>query len=225
MLSRNHLSIFEVEAVRVLAPNGGESLQPGESENLRWQTFNPPRCDSLSLFYSVDNGQTYEPITTGLPGTDTSYLWAVPNVISDSCRIKIMAYGPGHQYDESDSCFSILATGIAEKHIQPIYETRLLGVFPNPTTSYSLIRFDVSKPEQVNLRLRDVSGRVVATLADGVLQPGRYSLPLDFPGLGTRSSLGTRSRFAANRVMSPGVYFLSFDASDRHETRKFVLAR
>ena len=174
---------------------------------------------AASFVQDRDNGQTYEPIATGLPGTDTSYLWTVPNVISDSCRIKIMAYGPGHQYDESDSCFSILATGIAGKSIQPIYETRLLGVFPNPTTNHSLIRFDVSKPEQVNLRLRDVSGRLVATLADGVLQPGHYSLPLDFSGL------GTRSRFAANRVKSPGVYFLTLDASDRHETRKLIIAQ
>jgi hypothetical protein len=86
-------------------------------------------------------------------------------------------------------------------------------------TRQSQIRFDVSKPEQVNLRLRDVSGRVVATLANGVLQPGHYSLPLDFSGL------GTRSRFAANRVMSPGVYFLTLDASDRHETRKLIIAQ
>jgi hypothetical protein len=110
-----YTSIYEVEAVMVLSPNGGEILHPDSSETIHWQTFNPPRCDSLSLFYSIDNGRTYQSIVHGLQSTDTSYVWTVPNVNSDSCKIKIIAYGPGWQYDESDGVFSITTTGIEER--------------------------------------------------------------------------------------------------------------
>ena len=46
--------------------------------------------DEPGLFYSIDNGRIYTTIVTGVPGTETSYVWTVPNTNSDSCKIKII---------------------------------------------------------------------------------------------------------------------------------------
>ncbi|MCX8015647.1 MAG: VCBS repeat-containing protein, partial [candidate division WOR-3 bacterium] len=136
----NKTSILELEAVRLLRPNGGENFSPNSQQLIRWQTFYPPRCDSLFLFYSIDNGRTYIPIASGISGSDTSYLWTVPNVSSDSCKVRIIAYGPGWQYDESDAVFRIATTGIDEHYPLDAKRTTLI-VSPNPAKFKISIRY------------------------------------------------------------------------------------
>ena len=152
-------SIFEIEAVRVLSPNGGEVFHTDSTEVIRWQVFHPPRCDSLSLFYSVNSGRTYNLITRGLSGNDTTYLWTVPNVNSDSCKIKIIAYGPGWQYDESDGLFRITTTGIEESSMFQVLPFTL-QVSPNPAKSFFVVRVPSSIKSQM-LKMFDVSGKLV----------------------------------------------------------------
>jgi flagellar hook assembly protein FlgD len=45
---------------------------------------------------------------------------------------------------------------------------------PNPTPSGTQVRFELARDVHVRLELLDVSGRVVATLSDGMLPAGRH---------------------------------------------------
>ncbi len=187
-------SIFEVEAVRLLRPNGGETFHVDSSEAIQWQKFYPPRCDSLSLFYSIDNGNNYTMITHGLSGNDTSYLWTVPNVNSDSCKIKIIAYGPGWQYDESDGIFSITSTGMSEIATHSLAMTLSLKVFPSPVKSMSVIQYSLPVKGKVSIQLFDISGKLIKTLVNQEKNAGNYSLIWN----------GTDEN---NQKVSAGVYF------------------
>jgi hypothetical protein len=156
-------SIFEVEAVKVLRPNGGEIFQGLTQEQIRWQKFYPPRCDSLSLFYSLDNGWNYDTIITGLPGADTSYLWTAPDTSSDSCKVKIIAYGPGWQYDESDGVFSITPAGIEESK-QVSFSFFRFEMLPNPAKGK--IRFKIwNANKDLTLKIYNLAGELVKTFS------------------------------------------------------------
>jgi len=199
--------IYEIAAIQVVSPNGGEQLLPGHLCSIRWRTFDPPRCDSVSLFLRKDTSWQLDTIAHGLPPSETTFTWRVPNIRSDSCKMVAFAYGPGWQYDESDSCFSIAPVGVAEASAPLIRETRLLGVSPNPLAGLARIRFQLRGSIWVRLSVHDVAGRVVRVLEDKPMNAGVYELGWD----------ATR--------LSPGVYFLSFDAGERHETEKVLLAR
>jgi hypothetical protein len=204
--------IFEIAAIQVLAPLGGENYRGGDTCRITWETFNPPRCDSVSLFLRTDSTWRLDTIAHGLPPSDTTYLWQIPSGLgSDYCHVVAIAYGPGWQYDESDTFFTIQPLGAVESEVPPILETRLIGVFPNPIANHAVVSFQLSKQEPVNLRLYDVSGRVVATLANGIMKSGRYGLPLDI----------RHSSFD----IPAGIYFLGFYTPDHHETRKLVVTR
>jgi hypothetical protein len=208
----NVTRIFEIEAIHVLTPNGGEAYRGGDTCRITWETFNPPRCDSVSLFLRTDSTWRLDTIAHGLPPSDTTYLWQIPpDLRSDYCHVVAIAYGPGWQYDESDTFFTIQPVGVEESGAQPILETKLVGVSPNPIADHAVVSFQLSKQEPVSLRLYDVSGRVVATLTSGIMESGRYSRTFDVRD--SRSGLAS------------GVYFLSFDTPDHHENRKLVLAR
>jgi len=200
--------IFEIEAIRVLNPNRRVTLHPGDTCRIRWQTFNPPPCDSISLFLRSDSAWRFDTLIHGLPPTDTSWVWTVPDIRSDSCRIVAIAYGPGWQYDESDTCFRIAPVGVEEQPPEPTYETKLVGAFPNPLTDATSIRFELSRQSQVSIRICDVSGRTAATLAEGVMKPGVYH----------------RDWEVAPTVPN-GIYFLEFSAAGLRESRKLILTR
>jgi len=200
-------SIFEVEAVKLLSPNGGETFQADSQELIQWQKFYPPRCDSLSLFYSTDNGRTFLHLASNISASDTSYLWTIPNVNSDSCKIKIIAYGPGWQYDESDGIFRITSTGIEENR-NPLTAVRFsLKVFPNPAKTLTAIRYSLPIEGKVSLQLYDISGRLVKTLVNEQKKPGIYKINLNTKGL------------------SAGVYFLSLKTESKRVIERLVVIK
>ncbi|NPV14865.1 T9SS type A sorting domain-containing protein [candidate division WOR-3 bacterium] len=203
----NKTSIFEVEAVRVLSPNGGENLSGRSQVLIKWHKFFPPRCDSLSLFYSLNNGRTYETIATGIPGSDSTYLWTVPNIASDSGKVKIITYGPGWQFDESDRVFRIVPVGVEEQTPGSISDWSLT-VSPNPASGRIKVCYDVPSRSTVRLGLYDAAGRLVALLASSTHTAGRY-----------RINLGEKA------LLPRGVYLIRLETNSHFFTEKVIVAQ
>ena len=109
---------------------------------------------------------------------------------------------PSWQYDESDTCFRIAPVGIEERPPEPTNETKLTGAFPNPLTTATGIEFQLREQCRVSLRICDVSGRTVATLADGILRAGIY-----------------HRNWEVAPTVPNGIYFLDF-AADAHKTTR-----
>ncbi|MEO0092261.1 MAG: T9SS type A sorting domain-containing protein, partial [candidate division WOR-3 bacterium] len=167
--------------------------------------------DSLSLFYSIDNGINYTRIAHGISGIDTSYLWTVPNVSSDSCKIKIIAYGPGWQYDESDGVFRISGTGIDER-LTLDARRLMLKIYPNPAKSAMRIRYSLPIESKVSLQLYDIAGRLVKTLVNEEKKPGNYSLTFNTKTLGSCP-------------LRAGVYFLSLQTEKKRIIERLVVMK
>jgi hypothetical protein len=84
---------------------------------------------------------------------------------------------------------------------------------PNPFNPTTQIRYDVPPSRgAVQLRIYDVSGRLVRTLVDGIEPAGRQSTTWD-------------GRDDRGRRVATGVYFYRFDAAGFSETRKMVVVK
>jgi len=174
--------LYEIEAVRLLSPNGGQNFIPGDSVSIQWQKFYPPRCDSFSLSYTTDNGRTYQPILNSIPPTESTYTWIVPNTPSESCRVKVTAYGPGTQFDESDALFTITGPGIEEGVIS-VLDTTTLNILPNPFESQTTIRLSLPTAQKISLKLYDITGKLTKVLCEEKKNAGIYRITLDSKGL------------------------------------------
>lgn len=84
-------------------PIGGESLEPGKSELIRWDAFGDNEL--FTIEFSPDNGQSWDTVVTDIPGGTRSYNWRVSSDISGEGLIKITANGNSSQ---SEAPFSIL---------------------------------------------------------------------------------------------------------------------
>ncbi len=197
------ISIFEIDAADLVSPNRG-TYSIGDTVSIRWATHSPPRCDSISLLLRVDTLWHYQTIATGIPGTDTLYRWVVYSHAPDTGRIVVVAYGPGWQYDLSDSVINFTGGGVAEgPHNVPLLWS--LSVSPNPARGAFTVRYDVPSQDRVSVGVYDAGGRIVRSLSEGDFAPGRYE---------TRLPSG---------ILPAGVYFCTLANGAERISRKVVL--
>ncbi|MEO0183298.1 MAG: T9SS type A sorting domain-containing protein [candidate division WOR-3 bacterium] len=205
--------IWEIEGVRLHQPNGGEVLHPGQQYPITWEKFDPPGADSFALFFSSDNGNTYDTIAMGIPGNDTTYQWLVPDVISDSCKIMIWAYGPprpgenrprGVAWDFGD--FKIRPLGIENDAGYRIQDAGL-KILENPVFSGRLkIQYAVPEPSKVKLMIYNVLGQVEQVLVDEYKPAGIYEIEHKKP-------------------LTSGVYFVKLIIDEKLTTKKCIILK
>ena len=201
--------VLEVECIRVLNPDTTRYLRAGDTCEIRWQLFQPPRCDSVSLFLRSDttivNGfYRLDTIVTGLSPGESTYSWVVSDTALDSARIVAIAYGPGWQFDESDSAFRIARVGMVGPRIEPPRDWAL-SVNPNPARGAFTVCYDVPRQCRVSVGVYDVDGRLVRSLTEGDVTPGRYEARL------------------VRGTLPAGIYFCTLDGLGTRITRKVVL--
>jgi hypothetical protein len=201
--------VLEVECIRVLSPDTNRYLHPGDTCEIRWRIYTPPRCDSVSLFLRSDSNTVngfyrLDTIATRLSPNESTYSWVVPDTVLDSARILAIAYGPGWQFDESDRAFRIAPAGVAGPTVSPPREWSL-SVNPNPARGTVAVRYDVPRQSRMSVGVYDVDGRLVRSLSEGDVAPGRYE---------ARLSSGT---------LPAGVYFCRLAAEGQRFSRKVVL--
>ena len=86
-------------------------------------------------------------------------------------------------------------------------QVSLLQNYPNPFNPTTSIRFELPANQPVTLRVFDLSGRQVATLASGVYTAGSHEIRFDASSL------------------SSGVYFYQLQTETATLTRKFTLLK
>ncbi len=84
---------------------------------------------------------------------------------------------------------------------------RFCGAYPNPFNSQTVFEFELPKPADVHVRIYNLLGREVATLAPGVLQPGSGKIRWRADGL------------------SSGIYIAAFEAGEFSAAQKIILLK
>jgi hypothetical protein len=87
-----------------------------------------------------------------------------------------------------------------------------LRAAPNPFTSVTRFRIDVTDAGPGSIRIHDVRGRLVAVPFEGPLAPGTQYIPWE-------------PCDARGDELSPGIYFVTLEISERSTTRRVVLTR
>jgi len=148
------------------------------------------------VYYSTDGGDTWSP--AGSAGMNEKFALSV-------------AFDPeGHLYAGTYRggvyVSSGIVTGVDRGRGIPLAE-HLEQNYPNPFNPTTNIRFSVPRQSHVTLKVFDMLGREVATLANEVKPPGAYAISWDAKGV------------------SSGLYFYRIVAGAWVETKKMLVIR
>lgn len=159
------------------------------------------------------------------PGMDAMIFnpQAVDTVTGDTCKYEfrfILVRGLGVYREEYEADRFMQLTGaiingvqwgtivsVEEPKIPSREQFQLEQNFPNPFNARTTIRFSLPVRSTITLKLYDVLGREVRTLAEGDHEPQTYSISFDLSGL------------------SSGVYFYRLQAQDFVVSKKLILSR
>ena len=177
-------------------PNGGESYIPGQQDTIRWIAADNVGVTCICLYFSSDGGQNWSAISVQEPN-DSTFQWCVPEITSNSCRIKIIAYDHGGNFasDISDDDFSINPAAVQQgtnttvprvfslsqnypNPFVPIGETDfwLVKLADNPQTC---IQYGLPHATKVKLEIFNLLGQSVRILKDEFQSSGCYAVYWD----------------------------------------------
>lgn len=196
--------------VMVVSPNGGESFAPGDTIDIQWTAEDNRQVDSVSVYCSVNGGIDFVLVASG-EANDLQFQWIAPEIASDSCLVRIVAFDPGllAGEDVSDDFFTIrAATGADDLPIA----FALAQNYPNPFNPATTIEYSVAKACPVEIAVFDASGRRVATLVSGIEAQGVHKAVWN----------GKNDRGAS---VASGVYFYRLTAGEFREIKKMILLR
>lgn len=93
--------------------------------------------------------------------------------------------------------------------VEPVWviEAELMQSYPNPAIGSTNISFRLLRPSDIELKVYDLKGNEIATLASGMLANGTYTIPFDTTPLGA------------------GVYFYSLAIYGEAVTREMIVTK
>ena len=98
--------------VQVLSPNGGEMLTANRITNITWTATDSGGVGSVSIYLSLDNGASFQPLALGIANSGT-FAWVPANRPTGAARIRVVAMDTALNSgsDQSDNVFTIVSPG------------------------------------------------------------------------------------------------------------------
>jgi hypothetical protein len=79
------------------------------------------------------------------------------------------------------------------------------SIFPNPFYNSTTIKFNLQQTEKVSLKIFDLNGRLIQTLADNIIEEGEHQMEINA------------------EKMNAGIYFIQMQTAELSETEKLVI--
>jgi len=200
--------------LKLLAPNGGERFQAGRVDTIKWHVNDNVAIDSLKLFISPDNGNSWAP----LPVMDQRLCatpWVVPGFNSTACRLKVVAVdlAGNRAEDMSDGSFEIFG-GTGSVLPAPNVSTAffLSQNFPNPFNPFTEFTYQIPHKTELSIMIYNLNGQRVKVLFDGIQAGGCYCI-------------GWNGLNENHEPMPSGIYYYQLRTGHYLETRKMILMR
>ena len=160
----------------------------------------------LQLLKSGENLLSVELHAAELAGADLS----LDARLFNTAAIYLNLGAAWHYYDGGEPPAFTLADYLSDVPLQPAGLPLAFGLtqnYPNPFNPETTIRFQLSRPDEVQLEVYDITGRLVARLIDGRREAGEHTAVFNGAGLAS------------------GIYLYRLTAEGRHEVKRMLLLR
>ena len=203
---------FPVATTGFVCGTGGKIYRTTNSGQ-NWNLLSSGTANNLvDIHFSSDlNGLCVGESGTRLITSNGGNTWVLQqeplNVNINTCYMPTTINGYAAGSIGYISNFGGIVTGLNQTTNEIPENFRLHQNFPNPFNPTTQIVFEIPVSTNVNLKVYDVSGRVVSVLVNETLASGKFNIPYDASEL------------------SSGIYFCVLQAGDFYRTNKMVLIK
>lgn len=180
-----------------------QSLRLTEENTIAWEASLEEDLAHYRVYAQEDSLVSLEAASLVAQTEDTTYV--LPDSTVDHYVFVTACDHAGHESEPSNAILN--SPGALKPKTYALAQN-----VPNPFSPTTTIKFALPEAAEVRLTVYDVTGRLVATVASGRYEPGRWKAEWD-----GRDSHGASS--------GPGVYFYKLEANHYRETRKMILLR
>ena len=194
--------------IRVVAPNGGDTLIAEQQIRLRWEGVGFSGGVGIGLWRGAPVNR-FDTLFVNTPN-DSSEIWTINGPAAENCYLIVVSLTQNAIFDTSDARFTILDPGTPVTDPDPFsrpVDYALNAPYPNPFNSTAMIEYVVPRAGRVSLRIYDMLGREVAALVDDEWPAGTH-----------------RIAWQADRAAS-GTYFVRMQSGEFNAVRKLQLIR
>ncbi len=163
-------------SIHMLAPNGGEEFQEGDTVTVQWTSQNLGSDAQVKMSISRNGvAGPWEVIFT-TTWNDGEQAWLASGAASEHCRIRVESRYDSLTSDISDADFTIEGESGGDRSSQLPFEFGIVSVFPNPFNSVAEIRFTLDRPGLAIVTIFDLLGREVKRIETWADAPGYYQV-------------------------------------------------
>ncbi|MCE1190082.1 MAG: T9SS type A sorting domain-containing protein [Ignavibacteria bacterium] len=197
--------------ITVTAPNGGENLTVGASQNITWTSTGT--IANVKIDYTTDNGSTWAAVAATTTNNGT-YAWTVPNTPATQCKVKVSDASNATVFGTSSAVFTI-ATASGVLNISHLRTNDANGVSQD-TGKVVTIKGIVTVGNEFNSPsyIQDATGGVAVygrgtTAFSGMMKAG-YLVQLtgkvvNYNGLTEINPVNTFTKLDSNQTVTPAV--------------------
>ncbi len=193
---------------RLNEPTDLSCVQDDYNLNLTWNA--PDMTDLTFLNYNIYKSIDSAPYA--LIGSSEQLAYADTLSYSGTYKYYVTAmYSEGEGFESDIISFIPDMTDIDDESV-PVFETELIGNYPNPFNPTTTICFALKQPQQTSIKVYNIKGQLVKTLFNDNLSTGNHTIVWD----GTDSD---------GRGMATGIYFFRMECEDYCKTIKSLLIK
>ena len=191
--------------IEFTSPVGDEYWTTGSTATIRWKVIGT--VGSCTLSYSTASGTNWQTIATISNPSVQQYTWSIPSMSQQQgeCYLKLN-WGSDEAISGRFSLVLTVVNAVTRESIIPS-DFVLYDNFPNPFNPSTTISFGLPEDTRVSLKVYNLLGAEVKTLAQGNYSAGYHTM-----------------RFDASNLPS-GVYLYSLRTSKAALTRKMLLIK
>ena len=172
-ISANTIEIYMPNSfVDLLFPNSGEQLSAGINTSITW---NAQSVNFVNIEFTVNNGNSWQLIANNIDASLGIYNWNVPNIISNTVKIRIRDNNNITIYDQSAGVFSIIQPSISFTGFPSGANFDLLSFLNLQWNSTGLLN------QLLRLEYSTNNGINWVTFASGIPNTGAYNWLINCP--------------------------------------------
>ncbi|MFC1476765.1 Ig-like domain-containing protein [Fibrobacterota bacterium] len=158
----------EAPEVEVTAPTGGENVQPGSEYEIKYTASDNYKVVEVAIYFSSDNGSTYELVDSGGASTGT-FTWEAPSTTHEQCKIKVLGLDAADNAGEGES--ATFGVGASDIISNPVQASKVIKVINTQGSNMLFIPYNGSNI----VTLTDVRGKRVSSFTTS---EGKYTYEL-----------------------------------------------